>query len=233
MFTGSEIKRMRDDAGLSQRHLARAAGIDHGFLSQLERGLREPSLAVLVALSTALGGELRLRIYPGTGPRLRDELQARIIEALLACLHARWIRHLEVPVYRPVRGVIDAVLVDLVARVVGATEVQSELRRLEQQLRWAHEKADALPSASIWRFEEPAPPVDRLLVLRNTRTNRRVVETFATTFATEYPNSSNSMFLALTTPDAIWPGSAILWANVRDDVATILDQPPRGVTVGR
>jgi hypothetical protein len=166
-------------------------------------------------------------------PACETSYRARIIEALLACLDARWTRHLEVPVYRPVRGVIDAVLVDLVARVVGATEVQSELRRLEQQLRWAHEKADALPSASIWRFKEPAPPVDRLLVLRNTRTNRRVVEAFATTFATEYPNSSNAMFLALTTPEAIWPGSAILWANVQDDVATILDQPPRGITVGR
>jgi transcriptional regulator with XRE-family HTH domain len=36
---------MRLDAGLTQRRLALLAEIDHGFLSLIERGLREPSLA--------------------------------------------------------------------------------------------------------------------------------------------------------------------------------------------
>ena len=224
---------MRADAGLSQRRLASVAGIDHGFLSQIECGRREPSLAVLVAIATALGGELRVRIYPGTGPRIRDPIQARMIEALLAILHRRWSRYLEVPVYRPVRGVIDLVIHDPVAIALGATEVQSELRRIEQQVRWSHEKADALPSASIWRFPDPWPTVDRLLVVRNTRLNREIVERFASTMATEYPATSIDAFRALTAADSQWPGSAILWVSVDGDEAKVLDRPPRGVSVGR
>jgi transcriptional regulator with XRE-family HTH domain len=87
---GHEIKRMRLDAGLSQRELAQRGGIDNGFLSLVERGLREPSLAVLVAIATALGGTISVRLYPGTGPRLRDPIQARITEALIKILHPRW-----------------------------------------------------------------------------------------------------------------------------------------------
>jgi transcriptional regulator with XRE-family HTH domain len=231
--TGADIRRMRLDAGLSQRRLAEAAGLDHGFLSQVECGRRAPSLAVLVAISTALGGELRVRIYPGTGPRIRDPLQARMVEVLLESLHRKWTRHLEVPVYRPVRGVIDLVIHDPDNPIVGATEVHSELRRLEQQVRWSHEKADALPSASIWRFADPPPTVDRLLVVRNTRTNRDIVERFASTLMTDYPARTIDAHRALTTADAPWPGSAILWITVDGDDIRLLDRPPRGVTAGR
>jgi transcriptional regulator with XRE-family HTH domain len=109
---GSEVRRMRVDAGLTQRRLAALADIDHGFLSLVERGQREPSLAVLTAIATALGGTVHVRLHPGTGPRLTDPIQARITEALVRILHRRWTSMLEVPVYRPVRGVIDLVVHD-------------------------------------------------------------------------------------------------------------------------
>ncbi len=114
-FVGSEIRRRRTDTGLSQRHLAALAAIDHGFLSLIERGLREPSLAVLAAIATALGGDVSVRLYPGTGPRLSDPIQARITEAVLRPRHLLWTWLLEVPVYRPVRGVIDLVAHDRAA----------------------------------------------------------------------------------------------------------------------
>ena len=43
------------------------------------------------------------------------------------------------------RGVIDAVLSDARACEVVATEVHGQLQRVEQQLRWAGQKADSLP----------------------------------------------------------------------------------------
>lgn len=230
---GGEIRRMRVDAGLTQRRLAALADIDHGFLSLIERGLREPSLAVLVAIATALGGTVNVRLHPGTGPRLTDPIQARITEALVRILDPRWTRMLEVPVYRPVRGVIDLVAHDRAANVAVATEVQSQLRRLEQQLRWSNEKADALPSAEFWRFADPVPRIERLLILRSTRINRELASRFSETLATAFPAASFEAYRALTTPDAPWPGSAILWATVDGDTARILDHPPRGVDVGR
>lgn len=61
---GAEIRRLRGDVGLTQRRLAGLADVDHGFLSLIERGLREPSLAVLVAIATAVGGNLNVRLIP-------------------------------------------------------------------------------------------------------------------------------------------------------------------------
>jgi transcriptional regulator with XRE-family HTH domain len=230
---GTEIRRMRVDAGLSQRRLAAMAGIDHASLSLIERSLREPSLAVLVAIATALGGSLSVRFYPGTGPRLTDPIQARITEAFVRILDPRWTRMVEVPVHRPARGVIDIVAHDQAAGIVVATEVQSELRRLEQQLRWSHEKAGSLPSADFWRFTEGAPRVDQLLVLRSTRTNRQLAERFSQTLAVAFPADPVAAYRALSTPDATWPGSALLWANVEGDSTTILERPPRSIRLER
>ena len=209
------------------RRLADMAAIDHGHLSLIERGLREPSLAVLTAIATALGGSVSVRFYPGTGPRLRDPIQARITEALVRLLDPRWTRLVEVPVHRPARGVIDVVAHDQTAGVVIAAEIQSELRRLEQQIRWSNEKAESLPSADFWRFVDGAPRIDRLLVLRSTRTNRQLAERFAETLRVAYPASPREAYRALSTPGASWPGSALLWAEVDGDAARVLDRPPR------
>jgi hypothetical protein len=204
------------------------ASIDHGFLSLVERGLREPSLAVLVAIATALGGTVNVRLFPGTGPRLTDPIQARITEAFVRILDPRWTRMVEVPVHHPARGFIDVVAHDQTAGIVVATEIQSEVRRLEQQLRWSHEKAESLPSADFWRFVERAPRIDRLLILRSTRTNRQLAARFSETLAVAYPASPIEAYRALTTPDIPWPGSTMLWASMEGDVARILERPPRG-----
>jgi transcriptional regulator with XRE-family HTH domain len=229
---GAEIRRMRVDAGLSQRRLAEMAGIDHAFLSLIERGLREPSLAVLLAVATALGGTVSVRLYPGTGPRLTDPIQARITEAFVRVLDPRWTRMVEVPVHRPARGVIDIVVHDQSSGIVVATEIQSELRRLEQQIRWSHEKAGSLPSSEFWRFLERQPRIDQVLVLRSTRANRELAKRFSETLAVAFPADPVEAYEALTTPDAAWPGSAILWATVEGDVARILERPPRSVVAG-
>ena len=80
----------------------------------------------------ALGVHTTVRLYPNTGPRVRDHIQSRIVEELLRIAHPRWRRLTEVPVYRPARGRVDAVLYDPVDAVVVACEVHSQIRRLEQ-----------------------------------------------------------------------------------------------------
>jgi hypothetical protein len=66
-------------------------------------------------------------------------------------------------VHRPVRGVIDLVLEDRDGPDTVAPELQSELRRVEQQVRWANQKADALAGL----LGQQSRRVTRLLVLRN------------------------------------------------------------------
>jgi len=229
---GGDVRQLRLDAGVTQRALAKASGIE-GYLSQVERGLREPSLTVLQALAIALGADLGVRLYPNAGPAIRDRIQSPILEALIALLHPRWRRLVEVPVLRPVRGVIDAVLHDPGANIAIVTEVESRINRLEQQVRWAAEKADALPSASAWAFmaEVDTPAISRLLVLRSTRATRELAMRYEGLLSAAYPASTRQAYLALSGIGP-WPGAAVVWAELETGVATIRPTPPRGVRVG-
>ena len=51
---GEIIRRQRELSELSMRQFATLAGISNPYLSQIERGLREPSERVLDAIATAL-----------------------------------------------------------------------------------------------------------------------------------------------------------------------------------
>ncbi len=225
---GIEIRRMREDAGRSQASLARAAAVAQSHLSTIEAGSAEPSLAVLMAVGEALGADLSIRLFPNTGPRIRDHLQVAMSEALIGALHPRWRVAPEVPVNRPVRGVIDLVLDDRAGRDIVAVEVHSQLRRVEQQLRWAAQKADALAALP----EHDGRQVGRLLMLRNTAAMREVVRVASGTLAASYPARTGDALASLC-GTATWPGNAILWATIARGTAHLLDGPPRGVPVGR
>lgn len=48
------IKKAREDARLSQEHLADLAGIHRTYVSQLERGIKVPTLTILERICSAL-----------------------------------------------------------------------------------------------------------------------------------------------------------------------------------
>ncbi|GAB3283594.1 helix-turn-helix domain-containing protein [Kineosporia babensis] len=52
---GARIRQLRRARGLTLADLAEAAGLTHGFLSKLERGLANPSIPSLSAIALALG----------------------------------------------------------------------------------------------------------------------------------------------------------------------------------
>jgi transcriptional regulator with XRE-family HTH domain len=227
-----DLDRLRLDAGLSLRRLAQGADVDAGYLTQILAGDRQPSIAVLVALAAALGADLSLRVYPTTGPVIRDRIQAPIIEELVRIAHRSWTRSIEVPVFRPARGFIDLVLDRSSPAEFIATEVQSRLDRLEQMVRWSQDKAGSLPSAHVWA-STGEPTIHRLLVLRSTAATRELARRFEGILRASYPAPTTTVFRALTEADRRWPGHGILWADVRGDEVRILDRPPRGVTLGR
>jgi transcriptional regulator with XRE-family HTH domain len=230
---GEDIRNARQDLGISLSRLAAASGVAKSYLHRIEAGEAAPSIDVLARSAAALGGRISLRFIPGTGPALRDHLQAAMLEALLAVTHRRWSRFSEVSVYRPIRGVIDLVLDEPDEGVLIASEVHSQMRRLEQQLRWAGAKADALKVAGSSELSAVTGErsVSRLLLLRNTASNRQVVATHPELIASVYP-ASHGDALASLTGTAPWPGSALLWAEVTRTSARIMDRPPRGLAVG-
>lgn len=52
---GVEIQRLRTAKSWSQEHLAEVANLHRTYISQLERGLKSPSVRVLYQIATALG----------------------------------------------------------------------------------------------------------------------------------------------------------------------------------
>jgi hypothetical protein len=188
----------------------------------------------MTAIGVALGADLSVRYYPGTGPRIHDRFQAPMIETLLRELDPRWSVALEVPILRPARGVIDLVLTDATGGTTVAAEIYSELRRVEQQIRWSAEKADGLGSRLVEATPSRTPrPVSRLLVLRSTETTREIARTFERTLASAYPARTRHVVLALTTPTAAWPGAGIAWMTLHGKTVSLMGQPPPRVSLGR
>jgi transcriptional regulator with XRE-family HTH domain len=208
-----EVTRLREDAGLSRRAVARAAGVNDAFLGRVEEGTEHPSPETLIRLGLALGADLRAHLYPNTGPMVRDRHQARILEALLGSLDARWRPFTEAAVRKPGRGWIDAVLHDPRDRVAVATEIESMLRRLEQLVRWHGEKAASLPSWDGWVRLGEEPRIGQLLIVRHTRANRSTVADFRQQLRVAYPAHPDDALAALT-GTSTWPGNAMAWTVI-------------------
>lgn len=231
---GDDVTRLRLDAGISRADLAVAVGVHRSHIDRIEAGTARPSLDVLLAIGIALGADVGVRYFDGSGPRLHDRFQAPMIESFIRAIDRRWAVQLEVAVTQPARGVIDLVLMDRRGTTIVASEVQSELRRLEQQLRWANEKVEGLLAKQPERDHEPNNPVvSSLLILRSTVSTRELARRFEATLATAYPARCADVIAALTTPDAPWPGPGVVWMRVERGVASLLPAPPRGVTLGR
>jgi transcriptional regulator with XRE-family HTH domain len=79
---GDVIRQQREMHELSLRQLARLTGISNPYLSQIERGLRDPSAAVVDAIADALDSSTE-RLYEAAGIR-SDEDEAEPSSVLAA-----------------------------------------------------------------------------------------------------------------------------------------------------
>jgi transcriptional regulator with XRE-family HTH domain len=225
----AELRRVLATEGVSLRALGAAIGVDPSHLSRVVGGDHAISHDALVAVATGLGYDVSVKLFEGTGPRVRDRVQARMLEALVETLHARWFPRLEIAVYRPVRGVIDVVLQDRETFDLVAGEGHSALWAVEQQVRWAGQKADSLDSARGWPWTDAPcePRVGRLLLLRSCTANHELVATLPATFSAAYPGATDLAVAALRSGDVPWPGSAIVWVRMDGAETRLMDDTPR------
>ncbi len=220
-----DLTRLREDAGITRSAVARVAGVDPSMISRVEAGTVDPTLETYARLAASLGADFTSRIYPHSGPMIRDRHQVRMAELVLASAHVRWHPTPEVAVRHPVRGWIDLALHDPVSRALVAVELESGLRRIEQLIRWSGEKANALASSSMWQAWHEAggsPQVSRLLVVRWTRANRDAASAARRVLADAYPADPRDALEALTTTTT-WPGSALVWARIDAGQARLVD----------
>lgn len=222
--TGQDLHDLRLDAGVSLRELSAVTGLHPSHIARIEPAENVASIEALTLLGVALGADLSIRYFAGTGARIHDRFQAPMIEELLQVLDARWTARLEVPIPRPGRGVVDVLLEDRSSPTTVVGEAQSEFRRIEEQLRWLAEKAQAI--------ESPDRSVSRLLVLRSTVATREMSRRYRSILSAAYPARTSDVVDALAGKSP-WPGSGLIWMRLHGGEAHLLSHPPRGVPVGR
>jgi transcriptional regulator with XRE-family HTH domain len=80
---GEIIRRQRELSELSMRQFAELAGISNPYLSQIERGLREPSERVLDAIASVLHVSVdALYEQAGVTPEDEDEAPSAVEDAI-------------------------------------------------------------------------------------------------------------------------------------------------------
>lgn len=82
MSIAAELREARQNAGMSQRALARAAGVPLSTVGRIERGLTAPRFDTLEALADALDADVRVTFTPRLPPWLEDVRS----ELLAVCL---------------------------------------------------------------------------------------------------------------------------------------------------
>jgi transcriptional regulator with XRE-family HTH domain len=81
---GGRLRELREGAGFTRQQLADKAKVSADGISQWERGVREPSWSIVIALSEALGVDCRAFLKPpldrkparpGRPPKPKDEAE--------------------------------------------------------------------------------------------------------------------------------------------------------------
>ena len=82
---GEIIRRQRELGELSMRQFAELVGISNPYLSQIERGLREPSERVVAAIAEALQVSAdSLYEQAGMSPDANDDQASAVVDAIRA-----------------------------------------------------------------------------------------------------------------------------------------------------
>jgi transcriptional regulator with XRE-family HTH domain len=68
---GARLRELREERGESQRSLAERLGSTHAYISQMERGLKVPTLTMIVRLAVALECEVTDLVDVFSGRDLR------------------------------------------------------------------------------------------------------------------------------------------------------------------
>ena len=185
---GMELRTARVAVGLSQDRLAAFAGLSGSTVGRLERGeLPQAKLANLAILFALLGHRLSLRPYP-EGPPLRDIAHARLLSRLRSVLPGSMTMRTEVPI---------AVGDDLRAwdAMVGAgAPGDSDACAVEAETRLSDLQATDRRIALKMRDAS----VDRVILLvANTKQNRRILREFHELIRSRYPLHTRALLAAL------------------------------------
>ena len=153
-----------------------------------------------------LGADLRLTAYEGSGPLLRDETQATIVEELLRSRGAGWRGSVEADVPGPGRRSVDL-------RLDGPTdivliEVETRVGSLEEIVRELHAKRRAFVEAYAGRSTQA---IHVVLAIPMTRHHSAMVRRHPEIIHAAFPVASADIRRAISGPARAFPGDGLLW----------------------
>lgn len=185
-------------AGLTMAQVGRVVGLSASQISRIERGAAaNVSVRHLGRIGAAVGLDVRVRAYPGPDP-IRDASQVAVIDRLRRRLSGRLRIRTEVPI--PIEGdqrAWDAVIAGLVGGPSTLpVEVETRLHDLQAQTRRISLKARDAGVAAI------------LLVVADTRTNRRAIAAAAPVLSGSFDVAARTALAALA--EGRHPGGSAL-----------------------
>ena len=184
-LVGDDLHEARLRAGLTQRQVGDAIGISHTQVSRIERGLAiRVSYETLVMLGAVLGLDVPVRTFPSGDP-IRDAAQLNLLARLRVLLPPtlRW--RTEVPLAIPGdRRAWDAVIEGRGWRV--PVEAESRLRDVQACSR----------RVALKRRDDQSAVV--ILLVADTRHNRRVLRLAGPDLAAEFPLTGAKVLAELT-----------------------------------
>lgn len=193
-----EIRNKRLSVGLSQRHVAEAAGLSRPTVTRIEAG-RFHHLSILDASKVAavLGLELSVRVYPGPEP-LRDAAQHGRLARVLSCVAAPLAYRTEVPLPQRADRPLEQRAWDA---VIAGSERRTALE-MEMRLR------DAQALERQFELKRRDDPVDNfVLLVADTHGNRRLLSDDPSLFPTlrrlTFRELTALLKLGLHPPDAL------------------------------
>lgn len=202
--TGRALRALRRQRGWRQRDLAARTGLSKSTIGRLELGqLEGATLGTLAAVVRALGATIDVGVrWNGEAlDRLLDAAHAAIVERLIAMLREfGWEIAPEVSYsIGGERGSVDVLAWHPEVQIALIVEVKSVVPDLQATLHGLDRKARIGPILDRergWLVRGVA----RLLVIGETRTNRRRLDTHAATVAAALPTSGRAVLTWLRSP---------------------------------
>jgi transcriptional regulator with XRE-family HTH domain len=172
---GGEIRRAREQHGLSQAVVGRAAGISPSQVSRIERAQPKClSIRQIARLLAVVGLELSARAYPA-GPAIRDAAHRALLERFRARVAPSVAWRFEVPVGRPgEQRAWDAVL------SIGTAELGLEAETCPRDMQSLQRRV------ALKRRDDPGIS-GVVLLLANTRYNRALLREHGEALRADFP----------------------------------------------
>ncbi len=189
--------------GLTQRELARLAGVSQQLASWAELGRGNLSLEARCRLAAACGHELGWRLYPVATVRLRDSGQLTVAQAIVGARHPSWRPSLEVPVAPGYARAADLLLTGPTEII--HIEIERALVDFQAQLRSAQVRRELMAA-------QDERPIRLVIAVPATRSSRERLAPFAQLIVQTMPVTSGRIASALRSGEPVG-GDGILFVR--------------------